>query len=109
MTQYIRHFDQFTNITFVQGAESFLFGLLSQSLNLRQSFQLMESADDGNKQAVVAKEFTKVVMASIFFDNIYYSGLDVLESGEIDQAFEEVAEGVGTFLVRASSSIVYKY
>ena len=40
----------------------------------------MENASDSDKQAVVAKEFTKSSMAIIFFDNIYYSDEDKLET-----------------------------
>lgn len=42
----------------------------------------MENASDSDKQAVVAKEFTKSSMAIIFFDNIYYSEEDKLVTDE---------------------------
>ena len=49
----------------------------------------MENADDRDKQAVVAEEFTKSTMAVIFFDNIYYSGRDKFDNNEVDESFKE--------------------
>ena len=49
----------------------------------------MENADDRDKQAVVAEEFTKSTMAVIFFDNIYYTGIDKFDNNEVDEAFKE--------------------
>ena len=66
----------------------------------------MENASDSDKQAVVAKEFTKSSMAIIFFDNIYYSEEDkLLTDAEVDDNFSNVAFN---FLVKAESP-VYQY
>ena len=49
----------------------------------------MENADDRDKQAVVAEEFTKSTMAVIFFDNIYFSGRDKFDNNDVDESFKE--------------------
>ena len=68
----------------------------------------MENASDSDKQAVVAKEFTKSSMAIIFFDNIYYSEEDkLLTDEEVDDQFNNAAFN---FLVKVrAESPVYQY
>lgn len=68
----------------------------------------MENASDSDKQAVVAKEFTKSSMAIIFFDNIYYSEGDKLTVNEVDEVFDDLNNDAFNFLVKAESP-VYQY
>lgn len=67
----------------------------------------MENANTNNdtsEASIVAGEFTKSTMSIVFFDNIYYDGLNALTIAEVEDAFDEV-----TLTVSSESITEYKH
>lgn len=68
---YIHHFDQFKGASLGQIAESFMFGILIKSLEMRQTAQRIQMYDGQNDTAGIVKELVGFARTVIFFDNVY--------------------------------------
>lgn len=77
---YINHFDQFKNASFGQIAESFMFGILIQSLEMRIITQRISIYDEAGDIAGIVQELVGFLRIVVFFDNVY--AIDPIVSGK---------------------------
>ena len=71
LATYWGHFDQFENATIAEVAESFIFGILVQSIEMRQAVLRIQTYDDNDDIAGIVKEMVTFLRMIILFDNVY--------------------------------------
>lgn len=75
---YSEHFKQFRGAKIGQIAESFLFGMLVNSLQMRRSVVRIQDYELAGDIASITKEFVQFAKWLVFFENVYADGSPVL-------------------------------
>ena len=71
MNAYFAHFEQFKNSSIGEISESFMFGILAQSITMRQIQIRIQFYEEVGDTASIYKELVGFLRILILFDNIY--------------------------------------
>jgi hypothetical protein len=69
----VNHFEEFSNVTFGQVVDSFMFGMLANAIEFRNIYVQVQAYSSQNNTLGIAQELIQFVTDIITFSNLYYN------------------------------------